>query len=211
MRIGAVAVLVAIALAAPALATPFWVKPVRISAIAINCSRDGDAVPTVGVGDDRSAAAVTSTPQALTVASIAYGVHRLDFDLKPGGWIVRIAGASCASSDDVTVLSAMPRHLVFDLNLAAAPAPGCTISGRLPWPWLTVRVINSSGRDEPVVVDGDAYYSEPLGHGRYQVEISVMQRAKVDLPVDLSGPPSGACTKKIERDITLNDLRSAMP
>jgi hypothetical protein len=200
------ATLLTLGLAASAGATPFWIKPVRISVIAINCARDGDDAPSVTVSRHGSNI-------GLTEASLAFGVHRLDFDLEPGTWSVAIGTRTCGGADDVTVLPHTPRHLIAVLpSKATVVGPSCSVAGRLPLTGLSVRLISARGTDVPVVVDGYSYYSQTFARGKYTLEFGMMEGERLDLPLDYSDQqPGELCNKRIERDLTLDELRAAGP
>ena len=195
--------LLTLCLAASAGATPFWVKPVPVSVIAVNCTRDGDEAPTVTVSRHGSNI-------GLAVTSLAFGIHRLDFNLEPGTWTVAIGTRTCGGADDVTVLPHTPRHLIAVLpSKATVVGPSCSVAGRLPLTGLSVRLISARGTDVPVVVDGYSYYSQTFARGKYTLEFGMMEGDRLDVPLDYSDQQASECNKRIERDLTLDELRAA--
>jgi hypothetical protein len=183
-----------------------------ISIVAINCPLDGDNVPTVQVSQWWSRVDVRQTVDT-SATSILPGVHRLDFELAPGDWFIHVTVAGkdyCGSFTEVTILEGHPRHLVFPRLGEMIIGPSCSVAGRLPALGLSVRLVSRTGHNTPVYVDGDAYYSGEFSRGMYTLEVGAMPNAYVDIPIDFSTQPSGEfCEKKIVRDVTLADLRSA--
>ena len=180
-----------------------------ISVFAVNCTLDGDAVPSVSVSQFGYPSHVTTVQS--TTRSLAFGMHELDFKLAPGDYSIGVIGKGrgCGSDDQFTVLPGLPRHIDFPRIGALILGPSCSVAGRLPLPGLSVRLITGSGKDLPVFVDGGGYYSQDFGRGKYTLEIGMMQYTKVDIPLDYSDQKPGEfCDKKIVRDITLNDLRT---
>jgi|HubBroStandDraft_2_1064218.scaffolds.fasta_scaffold22300_2 hypothetical protein len=182
MSIAAVASAVWLTLGTPGLAIP----PSQTIYLTI-ISRCGPDVVLTKASAYRDGRPPTDMPIPLT--RIAPFFYTGQVTVAPGRYGVGASvGDKCHSGDEVTVLRGHDRHVGIEVGWGGTVwDANAFLYGTLPFTGFVGGTLIGPFGDEPIRVDGDAYYAERISTGSYVLKLSYGDGLECRVPVVITG------------------------